>query len=116
MRFSAIAALCASPLALASVLEAEVLPRGGLSRRTSHEVNSGHPVEVVKEVAPGHPVEVVKQVQGGSVHVSATTIVIIWVNQGAGAPTETLNPTQAAPAATHTVSHPRRPFIFQNKY
>lgn len=35
---------------------------------------------------------------------SVTTIVIIWVNQGANAPTSTINPTGVAPAATHTVS------------
>jgi len=82
MRFSAIAALCTAPLALAGVLEAEVVPRSGLRR--------GQPAKQV------HAVNAV----GGS----ATTIIIVWVNQGAGAPTQTMNPTQVAPAATHTVS------------
>lgn len=83
MRFSAIASLCAAPLALAGVLEADIIPRSGLRRG--------------QQVKPIHAVNAV----GGS----ATTIVIIWVNQGAGAPTQTMNPTQVAPAATHTVSN-----------
>lgn len=83
MKFSAIAALLTAPLALAGVvLEAEVLPRSGLRR--------GQPAKQV------HAVNAV----GGS----ATTIIIVWVNQGAGAPTQTINPTQVAPAQTHTVS------------
>lgn len=82
MKFSAVAALLTAPLALAGVLEADVLPRSGLRR--------GQPAKQV------HAVNAV----GGT----ATTVIIIWVNQGAAAPTQTINPTQVAPAATHTVS------------
>lgn len=89
MRFSAIATLCAAPLALAGMLEAQLVSRGGLAKRGSHHV--------VQE--PGHPVQVVKEIKA-----TATTIVIIWINQGAGAPTETIHPTEIAPQATHTVS------------
>lgn len=90
MRFSAVAALCAAPLALAGVLEAEVIPRRSLSRRDGHA-----------KVA--EPVKVVKEVHGANTHATATTIVIIWVNQGGGAATQTHNPTQVAPQQTHTV-------------
>lgn len=89
MRFSAIAALCTAPLALAGVLEADVVPRGLLRR-------GGHPGGVEKSIKQAQAVNVV----GGS----ATTIIVIWVNTGAGAPTQTMNPTQVAPAATHTVT------------
>lgn len=85
MRFSAITALCVAPMALAGMLQAQVLPRGGLAKRGSH------------------PVQVVKEVKAAETHGTATTIVIIWVNQGANAPTSTVNPTGVAPAATHTV-------------
>lgn len=84
MRFTTIATLCAAPMALAGMLEAQVLPR--LSRRTNH------PIEVVKNIKAA-------ETHGGT----ATTIIIIWVNQGANAPTSTVNPTGVAPAATHTV-------------
>jgi len=82
MKFSAIATLLTAPLALAGVLEAEVVPRSGLRRG-----------QQIKQVQAAQPV-------GGS----ATTVIIIWVNQGAAAPTQTIHPTQVAPAATHTVS------------
>ena len=81
MRLSALAALLAAPLALAGILEAEVVPRSGLRR--------GEPA---KQAHAGNAV-------GGT----ATTVIIIWVNQGAGATTQTMNPTQTPPSKTHTV-------------
>ncbi len=88
MKFSAIATLCAAPLAMAGMLHADVIPRG-LQGRTDHKGES-------KAIEVGG---------NAAVHiVSTTTIIIIWVNNGGGAPTSTVSPTQGAPAATHTVS------------
>jgi len=90
MRFSAVAALCAAPLALAGSLQADLVARGAIEA----SVDSGNNLAV--EVA-------------GST--SVTEVIIIWVNNGGGAPTSTLQAqstfANAAPpgsAATHTVT------------
>jgi plastocyanin len=88
MRFSAVVALCAAPLALAGTLQADLIARG-----------AGH-----EDGANG----------GGNLVVESTSItevIIIWVNNGGGAPTSTVQAQStiagaAAPPgsqATHTV-------------
>lgn len=83
MRYSAVAALCAAPLALAGMLQAEVIPRGLQAREKQGGGGGKEAVQLV----------------------STTTIIIVWVNPGGGAPTSQVHPTQAQPAATHTVRH-----------
>ncbi|KAH8821192.1 hypothetical protein F5884DRAFT_77758 [Xylogone sp. PMI_703] len=86
MKFSAIAALCAAPLALAGVLKADVMPRGN---------------EMINVGSKG----------SGSVVIQETVInevIIIWVNVGGGATTSTVNAAStvnsaAAAIKTHTV-------------
>jgi len=92
MRFSAVAALCAAPLALAGTLQADLVARGAVGIETS--VDSGN--------------NVVVEASGST---SITEVIIIWVNNGGGAPTSTVNAqstfANAAPpgtAATHTVT------------
>jgi plastocyanin len=92
MRFSTLAALCATPLALASSLEAGLVARGALDTRKSTSTGEK---DISVEVA-------------SSSSTSLTEIIIIWVNNGGGAPTQTINSattvSQAtAAAATHTV-------------
>ena len=97
MKFSCVAtALCALPLALGGVLQAEVI------RRTNHG-SEGH--------TNGH-----NAVHGNTGETSggmATVVVVLWVNNGGGAETQKMNEPVtvtvdhankvAAPAATHTV-------------
>ncbi len=106
MRFSAITALCAAPLALAGTLQADLVARGAvdseLTVRTEHgEVSKG---ESIKNQGKGNN-------NNGQLLVSNTQItevIIIWVNNGGNAQTQTVGttaPVAAAPAAiaTHTV-------------
>jgi len=68
MRFSAVAALCAAPLALAGTLQADLAARGvGIEEG----LNSGNVV-----------------LQSSSI----TEVIIIWVNNGGGSPTTTVQP------------------------
>lgn len=89
MRFSAVAALCAAPLALASSLQADLVARGALNAEKRNTV-------IVQESGAG-----------GS---STTEIIIVWVNQGGGAATSTLNSalstiaSSTISAATQTVT------------
>jgi len=108
MRFSAITALCAAPLALAGSLQADLVARGAvdseLTVRTNVEANSP------KAEAPAK-VEAPKQIihQGGSPagNAQVTEVIIIWINAGNNAQTQTVTSTMnlAPPAAvaTHTV-------------
>jgi hypothetical protein len=96
MRFSAITALCAAPLALAGMLQAELVPRGSLRARDGH-LSGG-------EGGKGGSKEVQHGQGGGHQIIVSTTVIIVWVCKGAGATTEQISPTQQAPAATHTVS------------
>ena len=75
MKFSSVAtALCALPLALGAVLQAEVI------RRTNH-VSEGH--------ASGHNAAHgnMKETTSGM----ATVVVVLWVNNGGGAETQKMN-------------------------
>lgn len=93
MRFSAVAALCAAPVVLASSLQADLVARGA----------------VIAEGAKGGNSITVQEVGA----VSSTEVIVIWVNNGGGAATKTVTETQTvigsstiAPAAiqTHNVS------------
>jgi len=96
MRFSAIAALCAAPLALASSLQADLVARGAVSAENvgaKGKSGSSNGIEVAIDDSS-----------------SATEIVIIWVNNGGGAATSTVTTTQTVigsatiSAATHAVT------------
>lgn len=95
MRFSTITALCAAPLALATSLEADLVIRGALDLRTE-----------AKPAAKDAGKDVVI---AASESVSVTQVIIIWINQGGGAATQTVTTTETiaqatAAAVTHTVS------------
>ncbi|KUJ12028.1 uncharacterized protein LY89DRAFT_699994 [Mollisia scopiformis] len=97
MRFSAVAALCAAPLALASSLQADLVARGAVNAekgaKANANANSGNSIVVQESGA-----------------VSSTEVVIIWVNNGGGAATQTVTTTQTVigsstvSAATHQVT------------
>ena len=112
MRFSAVVALCAAPLALAGTLQADLVARGavgikaeGVSVESSAESRGN---ENSKDSSSGDN----KKGGGNDVSNSITEIIIIWVNNGGGAPTSTMKSQstfslqEGAPAAaqTHSVS------------
>jgi hypothetical protein len=113
MRFSAVVALCAAPLALAGTLQADLVARGavgikaeGVSVESSSTESRGN--ENSKNYNSGDN----KNSGGNDGSKSITEIIIIWVNNGGGAPTSTMQSQstfslqQGAPAAaqTHNVS------------
>jgi hypothetical protein len=113
MRFSAVVALCAAPLALAGTLQADLIARGaghedGASVESSFTESQG--TKDSKSQSNGN-----NRNGGGNLVVESTSItevIIIWVNNGGGAPTSTVQAQStiagaAAPPgsqATHTVS------------
>ncbi|CZS90573.1 uncharacterized protein RAG0_01606 [Rhynchosporium agropyri] len=105
MRFSAITALCATPLALAGSLHADLVPRRAVDSDLSVRTNHGE-----AQAAPAK-VEAPKQIvhEGGSAGGKAqvTEVIIIWINAGNNAQTQTVTSTMAlappAAVATHTV-------------
>lgn len=103
MRFSAITALCAAPLALAGTLQADLVARGAvdteLSVRTNHESSKSE----------GSSKGSNQVIHAGSSNAQVTEVIIIWINAGNNAATQTVTSTIAAPAggaavATHTVT------------
>ncbi|KAG9245477.1 hypothetical protein BJ878DRAFT_15102 [Calycina marina] len=93
MRFSAVAALCAAPLVLAGSLEAEFVSKRGQDievRGEASEVSS-------------NKVTIIESTQAD--------VIVIWVNEGGGAATQTVTETKtvtatggsAVAAATHQV-------------
>ncbi|KAH6674570.1 Cupredoxin [Halenospora varia] len=101
MRFSAVAALCAAPLALAGSFDLLRAREASLMRR-----QESVQVQAAKGGNNGASVEV-KQSNNGNTQV--TEIIIIWVNQGGNAATSTVNSAMtqtggaAVSGATHTV-------------
>ncbi|KAH8793536.1 hypothetical protein F5882DRAFT_398701 [Hyaloscypha sp. PMI_1271] len=108
MRFSAVVALCAAPLAFAGTLQADLVARGavgikaeGVSVESSAESRGN---EKSKDSSSGGN----KKSGGNDVSNSVTEIIIIWVNNGGGAPTSTMKSQstfslqQGAPAAAQT--------------
>jgi hypothetical protein len=98
MRFSAITALCAAPLALAGTLQADLVARGvDLEAR----VPGGMKDDMGKDSGSGNNV-VIEQ------STSIDEVIIIWVNNGGGAATstvtDTVTVTSGGTAATHSVS------------
>ncbi|OBT65356.1 hypothetical protein VE03_04668 [Pseudogymnoascus sp. 23342-1-I1] len=95
MKFSAISvALAALPFALGGLITEPVVAR------------NGHVVEIVQNAHDGKQQNA--QVQGNQ-HVVVQEIIILWINQGAGAATSVINAAAttaaaAAAAATHTVA------------
>lgn len=102
MRFSAVVALCAAPLALAGSFDLLRAREANLMRR-----QESVQVQAAKGGNNGASVEV-KQSNNGNTQV--TEIIIIWVNQGGNAATSTVNSAMtqtggaAVSGATHTVS------------
>lgn len=90
MKWSAVLAVCAAPFALGGILDVDIVGRADGKGKDSKD----------------------SVIVGGNVVSTATTeIIIIWVNNGNGAPTETINSqvsasatSAAAAAATHQVS------------
>jgi hypothetical protein len=115
MRFSAVAALCAAPLALAGTLQADLVARGdvaveaGVSAEASIDQSQGQKGQKDgKSQSSGD-----NKNSNGNVVVESTSIteiIVIWVNNGGGAPTSTVQSqsTFAGAAtgsqATHNVS------------
>ncbi len=106
MRFSAFSALCAAPLALAGTLQADLVARG----EADASVLTDSSTELLGD--GGRKSDYDSNRNGDIIQesTSITEIIIIWVNNGGGAPTSTLQ-TQttiagaAAPGtATHSVS------------
>ena len=104
MRFSAITALCAAPLALASTLQADLVARGavGLEARVPGQET---PAKGSKDSSNDN-----KGNSGNIVLEQSTTVnevIIIWVNNGGGAATstvtDTVTVTSGGTAATHSV-------------
>lgn len=96
MRFSAVAALCAAPLVLASSLESEfVAKRGADPKRGLLEVRDKSEKSVEK-VSTSNKVTVVESTQAD--------VVIIWVNEGGGAATQTVTQTKTVTAAGGAVA------------
>ncbi|RFU25193.1 hypothetical protein B7463_g11140, partial [Scytalidium lignicola] len=97
MKFSAIVALCAAPLALAGVLKAEVVPRKN--------------DDSIQFVGGGGGGSKSSGKSSGSVVIQENIInevIIIWVNNGGDATTQTVNSASAVNSAagvaqTHTV-------------
>ncbi|KAK0107106.1 hypothetical protein ONS95_003813 [Cadophora gregata] len=106
MRFSAITALCAAPLALAGSLQADLVARGALDSelvvRTQHEAPKAEGEGAQKG---GNQV-----VNHGSSNAQVTEVIIIWINAGNNAQTQTVTTTMPPPAgapapmATHLVT------------
>ena len=104
MKFSAITALCAAPLALAGTLQAELVARGAVeveARGMSGSKDQG------KDSGMGS----MGDMGGNNVIVqesSITEVIIIWVNEGGSSTTSMVNSAMSvsstAAAATHTVS------------
>lgn len=116
MRFSAVAALCAAPLALAGTLQADLVARGavslesGLSVESSSTESQGEDRSKSKSYGGnGNSGDNVVESQSET---SITEIIIIWVNNGGGVPTSTVQaqstiagaPAPPGSQATHTVS------------
>jgi plastocyanin len=115
MRFSAVAALCAAPLALAGTLQQDLVARGAVSVEAGVSVESSESQgnKDSKSQSNGHNRNsgdnVVVESQSGA---SITEVIIIWVNNGGGLPTSTVQAQStiagaAAPPgsqATHQVS------------
>ncbi|KAG9234817.1 hypothetical protein BJ875DRAFT_440943 [Amylocarpus encephaloides] len=109
MRFTTVLALCAAPLAMAGT------PQDGLFVRTEMAMKESKPEEgkMGEAAMPAEGSKSMKEGEAGSnVHVaveggsSKTEIIIIWVNNGGGEATKTMNTpagTGAAAAATHSV-------------
>lgn len=99
MRFSAIATLAAAPLALANSLQSDLSARGLVDRQVDVTVEQGDASTLSSLASQGI------SVASGS----ATEIILIWVNNGGGAPTQTINAMSSvagasASAATHNVT------------
>lgn len=105
MRFSAITALCAAPLALAGTLQADLAARGALSLEARDQAMSG------KDSSKGSTSSG-SSGSGSNVLIEQSTtvdeVIIIWVNNGGGAATSTVTDTKTVTAggtaATHSVS------------
>lgn len=98
MKFSAVAPLCLAPVAMAGMLNAEIYPR------QSHHAN-GALIPRVKGDAKTTTLG-----NGNKITAVSEEIIIIWINNGAGATTSTVNAQTSATtagtavaAATHQV-------------
>jgi hypothetical protein len=120
MRFSAVLSLCAAPLALAGTLQQDLVARGvsGLevARSESKSERSDKSNGIKSDSSKGSSGENVVLVQQSQIN----EVIIIWVNNGGGAATQTVTDTvtvtqnggetAAAAVATHQVrSHLGKP-------
>lgn len=116
MRFSAITALCAAPLALAGNLHADLVARGAVDlevRDKDMMMDNGNDSMGSK----GDDMGANMGSKGGSSDhseqiVSVQDIIVVWFNNGGGAATSTVADTATVAAggskATHSVSLPLR--------
>lgn len=99
MKYSAIAALCAAPLALASVLDVAPVRKHKRDAVIIENSSSKSSESVVGGIG-GASIQSVQSVQ-------STEIIIIWTNAGGDAATTTMNQASSASGAalaTHTVT------------
>ncbi len=101
MRFSAVTALCAAPLALAGSLQSGLEARQAVGVEVNGQPVSGS--QTIQGAANGNNNI---QIQGASGS-SLTEVIIIWVNNGGNAATQTINTAfstaGSASLATHSV-------------
>lgn len=90
MRFSAVAALCAAPLALAGTLQADLVARGAVGLEAELSVESSGESRGNDNRKSSNENN---RNRGGNSFVSnsITEVIIIWVNAGGQAPTTTIN-------------------------
>jgi len=113
MRFSAVTALCAAPLALAGSLQADLVGRGVVNVETDISVGGGDGKGNDNSKSnnsgnSGNSGNVLSITQSSSVD----EVIIIWVNEGGGAATSTVTNTvtvtagsgTSLAAATHSVT------------
>jgi len=105
MRFSVVAALCAAPLALAGTLQAELVGRGvvGLEHRSE---SSSSKESGAKSSSSGSKSSNTDSKFSGNTVVNVVQsineeVIIIWVNNGGGAATQTVTNTVTVTAGTN---------------
>lgn len=127
MRFSAVAALCVAPLVLAGTLEQSLRARGALALEVARSEGPGNGDKGGAKQAVDDKGDKGSQKNNNNngnvviVQQQSTEVILIWVNQGNGAATQTVTNTvtvtqnggaqgtgAAAAVATHSVCPPLR--------
>lgn len=107
MRTSAIAALCIAPLALAGSLDAGLRSRGKVSERDGLALPRGyhsdghHSSSKDESFSSSNDNSEISSIT----QVSETEVILIWLNEGGSATTNTVNSVAAATASLATQTH-----------